>query len=62
MDKDKMLKMDPIILLSMINMKLRDFYSNLEVLCDDLDINKEDLINKLDTVGFEYNREVNQFK
>lgn len=62
MDKEKILKMDPIILLSMTNMKLRDFYKDLDALCEDLSINKNDLISRLKSVGFEYNNELNQFK
>lgn len=52
---------DPVMLMSMINMKLRDFYSSLDDLCDDLDINKEELCDKLKSAGFEYNREQNKF-
>jgi len=62
MDKEKILKMDPIILLSMINMKLRDFYKDLDALCEDLSVDKNDLISRLESVGFEYNNELNQFK
>ena len=36
MDREALIKMDPNILVSMINMKLRDFYSNIDLLCDDL--------------------------
>ena len=32
-----MLPLDPQMLLSVINMKLRDFYSSLDALCEDLD-------------------------
>ena len=32
MDREALLKMDPNILVSMINMKLRDFYSNIDLL------------------------------
>ena len=38
-----MLPQDPVMLLSYMNMKLRDNYSSLEALCDDLDISKEEL-------------------
>lgn len=44
MDREALLKMDPNILVSMINMKLRDFYSNIDLLCDDFDITKEEII------------------
>ena len=40
MDREVLLKMDPNILVSMINMKLRDFYSNLDRYCEDMDISR----------------------
>lgn len=62
MDKDSLLKMDSNILLSIINMKLRDFYSSLESLCLDIDLKEEELKEKLSSIGYEYNKEQNQFK
>lgn len=53
---------DPNILLSMINMKLRDRYSSLDLLCDDLDLEKEEIISKLNGIGYTYNKVENQFK
>ena len=35
---------DPVMLLSFTNMKLRDQYSSLDKLCDDLKLNKEELL------------------
>ena len=55
------LPQDPVMLYSVINTKLRDFYSSLEALCDDMNVNEEDLKQKLSTVGFEYDKERNQF-
>ena len=53
---------DPMMLLSVINMKLRDDeYSNLDALRDDLDLDKAALLNKLSQAGFEYNAEANKF-
>ena len=49
------------MLFSFINMKLRDEYSSLDTLCNDLNINQEDLIHKLTSAGFEYNKEMNKF-
>ena len=46
---------DPILLFSVINMKLRDFYSSLDALCDDLDEDKNDIIERLSAAGYEYN-------
>mgnify|MGYP000074440587 CR=1 FL=1 len=35
---------DPMMLFSFINTKLRDCYSSLDELCDDMNVNKETLI------------------
>ena len=61
MNKTSYISMDPNILLSIINMKLRDFYSNLDSLCDDMDLNKDTLKNKLDKIGYSYDESINQF-
>lgn len=52
---------DPIMLMSVINMKLRDFYPSLDVLCDDMNIERKDLEEKLAKAGFEYSIENNRF-
>lgn len=56
-----MLPNDPVILLSVINTKLRDNYSTFDLLCDDLDVNKEEILNKLNSIGYEYSAEFNRF-
>lgn len=56
------LPQDPFILLSLLNMKLRDFYSSLDELCEDMNWDKDELIKKLSSFGFEYMPECNQFK
>lgn len=53
---------DPHILLSMINMKLRDKYSTFENLCDDLDVDKQEIEMILANIGYQYSPKVNQFK
>lgn len=52
---------NPYVLLSIINMKLRDFYSSIDDLCDDLDENKEEIDNILNSIGYFYSKENNQF-
>lgn len=52
---------DPAILLGVLNTKLRDFYSSLDELCDDLEADKNTLVNKCRSIGYEYNAERNQF-
>ena len=52
---------DPMMLLSFLNMKLRDFYSNLDELCNALDLEKEEIVKKMADAGFEYNETQNKF-
>lgn len=62
MTNENINSMDPNILLSIINMKLRDQYSSLNLLCDDLELSEKDIINKLESIGYNYNESENQFK
>lgn len=55
------LTMDINIAYSMVNMKLRDFYSSIDELCEDMDISKEELINHFEKNGYIYNKNTNQF-
>ena len=57
-----MLPKDPAMLLSFINMKLRDQYDSLESLCDDLDVSKQDIIEALKKIDYIYDEMNNQFK
>ncbi|MDE7389412.1 MAG: DUF4250 domain-containing protein [Lachnospiraceae bacterium] len=52
---------DPFILLSYVNTQLRDFYPSLSELGKSLDVNINDIREKLSAVGFEYNAELNKF-
>lgn len=53
---------DPVILLSVINTRLRDNYSSLDELCDDYNIKRENIESKLGKIGYTYNESQNQFK
>ena len=57
-----MLPKNPILLLSIVNTKLRDFYSNLDELCEDLDESKDEIIDILANSGYIYDKEINQFR
>ncbi|WP_028043060.1 DUF4250 domain-containing protein [Candidatus Stoquefichus massiliensis] len=57
-----MIPKDPAMLLSYVNMKLRDQYDSLESLCDDLDISMSEIVEKLKTIDYIYDNEKNQFK
>lgn len=52
---------DPLLLMSVVNTKLRDFYPSLEALCDDLNENRAALEEKLASVGYVYDEGRNQF-
>lgn len=52
---------DPAMMMSWTNMKLRDCYGSLDELCDDLEIDRNELESKLNAAGFEYNKELNKF-
>ncbi len=56
-----MIPKDPVMLLSFMNLKLRDFYTSFEALCEDLDIDKSEIEEKLKTIGYVYDKQRNQF-
>lgn len=56
-----MIPKDPVMLLSFINLKLRDYYTNLDMLCDDLDIDRVEIEDKLSNIDYHYDKEKNQF-
>jgi hypothetical protein len=57
-----MLPQDPVILMSVLNTKLRDRYDSLEALCDDLELNRDELTGRLHEAGIDYDPERNQFR
>ena len=52
---------DPMLLLSVVNTKLRDHYSSLEALCEDMGVNGEEIIKQLETIDYTYDGELNKF-
>lgn len=56
-----MLPSDSTMLLSYVNLKLRDFYTSLTALCDDLDISEAEIVQKLASIDYHYDEEKNQF-
>ena len=47
---------DPIMLMSFINMKLRDFYPSLDALCEDMGLDRNEIETSLKEAGYEYSR------
>ena len=62
MNRESLLSMDPDILLSIVNMKLRDNFNSLKALCDDVGILESEILEKLKITGRTYNIAENQFK
>lgn len=56
-----MIPKDPVMLLSFVNMKLRDFYDSLDALCEGLDADRQDILDRLEGIGYHYDAERNQF-
>ncbi len=57
-----MIPQDPFILLSWLNMKLRDEYSSLDELCSGLCLDRQLLEDKMKSAGFVYDPVANQFR
>ena len=56
-----MIPKDPVMLLSFLNLKLRDFYKSDEAMYDDLDLDRKEIEEKLAGIGYTYDKERNQF-
>ena len=56
-----MLPEDPDMLASFLNMKLRDHYATLDALCEDLELDKDQIVAKLKESDYDYIPARNQF-
>lgn len=52
---------DPVMLLSFINTKLRDDYKDLATLCYELELEESAITDKLASIDYSYNPELNRF-
>ena len=52
---------DPVMLLSLINTKLRDYNSSLDDFCKENDLNEDEIKEKLEMIDYHYNEDRNQF-
>lgn len=52
---------DPAMLMSMVNMKLRDSYDSLEDMCEDMNFDMDSFIDYMHSKGWEYNKEGKKF-
>ena len=56
-----MIPNDPVMLLSFVNLKLRDYYSSLEAMCEDMDIDQAQIVKKLAGIDYHYDAGLNKF-
>lgn len=56
-----MLPKDPVMLLSVVNTKLRDEYASLAALCEDLNVDRAALEQTLSALDYHYDAQRNQF-
>ena len=52
---------DPMLLLSVVNTKIRDYYHTLDALCEDMDADRDEIINTLKGIDYEYDESRHQF-
>lgn len=52
---------DPVMLLSVVNTELRDCYPTLDILCKNVDMTKEEIVETLKKIDYEYDETENQF-
>lgn len=52
---------DTVMMLSVVNTKLRDEYHTLEELCEDMGVDKDEIVSRLRDIGYEYDGKRRQF-
>jgi len=52
---------DPVILLSFVNTKLRDFNSSLDDFCKENNLNEDEIKRKLEMIDYHYDEYKNKF-
>ena len=52
---------DPAMLLSFVNLKLRDYYKSLDEMCEDLGVDRQDIESRLLAIDYEYDKSQNRF-
>ncbi|KMZ55017.1 DUF4250 domain-containing protein [Dorea sp. D27] len=52
---------DPMLLLSVVNTKIRDYYHTLDALCEDMQVDKNKIVDTLKGIDYEYDESRHQF-
>lgn len=56
-----MVPKDPVMLLSFVNLKLRDYYQDFDMMCEELDLDQDEIVQKLSSIDYHYDETRNQF-
>lgn len=56
-----MMPKDPVMLLSYINLKLRDYYPSLSAFCEDTGEDEKEIVDKLNSIDYHYDKDRKQF-
>ena len=51
---------DPVMLLSVVNTKIRDEYHSLDALCEDIQADRETIVMLLKEIDYEYDESLHQ--
>ncbi len=62
MTPEKVATMDPIMLMSIVNMKIRDEFGDLHFLVRFYELDQDVLVKRLAEAGFEYLEDAKQFR
>ncbi|MDE6762290.1 MAG: serine hydrolase [Oscillospiraceae bacterium] len=60
-ENEMILPKDPYMLLSVVNMKLRDSYKSFDDFCEDMDVSSAEISEPLGKIGYVYSTKLNQF-
>ena len=52
---------DPAMLMSFLNLKLRDYYESLDRLCEELNLDREEICGRLAAADYAYDPVTNRF-
>ena len=53
---------DPVMLLSVVNTALRDYYKSFDALVEDNEVDVDDIIARLASIDYHYDSSQNRFK
>ncbi len=53
---------DPVMLLSVVNTALRDYYSSFDALVEDNEVDGDEILSKLASIDYHYDAALNKFK